>query len=292
MVVKCAVGYVVGTYIIMVILYFGVWCRPFSDYWETPTNNVQCSTALNHLITNLVFNLTSDFLIMSIPLPLLVKAKLELKRKLLLIFPFTLGFFTVICAILSKRLSFTNPYSAEWVYWYCREASTVMIVTNMPYSWALIRRVFKLKSFFTNSSDDRMQGGEMEHVQGHSLRDFGHSSQIRDRQQSRTASQTGSEKHGRWAWHKSRTKKSLSMGSEAPIVEEGRSGMGANSTEKEVHVAAGAAPFGSNSSSDGSVRSPPNTRTTDAAAVDKLYRLELDDDEPERSEAAGRGYNG
>jgi hypothetical protein len=147
-VVKAVAAYVAVTYIVMETLYFGYWCRPFHDYWQTPTKNTQCTTALHHLIVNFSFNLSSDLLIMSIPLPLLLKAKMDLKRKLLLVLPFSMGLFTIVCAILSKHLSFTQPFSAVWVFWYCREASTAMIVTNMPYSWALIRRAFGLKAFF------------------------------------------------------------------------------------------------------------------------------------------------
>lgn len=150
-VVKVVAAYVLVTYIVMEVLYFGYWCRPFHDYWQTPTDNVQCTTALHHLIMNLSFNLSSDILIMSIPLPLLLKARMDLKRKLLLTVPFSMGIFTMVCAILSKHLSFTQPFSGNWVFWYCREASTAMIVTNMPYSWALIRRAFGLKSFFGDS---------------------------------------------------------------------------------------------------------------------------------------------
>jgi hypothetical protein len=153
-VVKAVTAYILVTYIVMEVLYFGYWCRPFHDYWQTPTKNVQCTTALHHLIVNLSFNLSSDLLIMSIPLPLLFKARMDLKRKLLLILPFSMGAFTILCAILSKHLSFTQPFSGEWVFWYCREASTAMIVTNMPYSWALIRRVFGLKSFFGGSDTE------------------------------------------------------------------------------------------------------------------------------------------
>lgn len=154
-VVKVAAVYVVVTYVVMEVLYFGYWCRPFHDYWQTPTDNVQCTTALHHLIVNLSFNLSSDLLIMSIPLPLFLRAQMDLKRKLLLVLPFSMGVFTIICAILSKHLSFTQPFSGVWVFWYCREASTAMVVTNMPYSWALIRRAFGLKSFFAESDSDQ-----------------------------------------------------------------------------------------------------------------------------------------
>jgi len=172
----------------MEILYFAVWCRPFHDYWQTPTDNKQCTTALNHLITNLVFNLTSDILIMSIPLPLLSRAQLEFKKKLLLIFPFSLGLFTMLCAILSKQKSFTQPYSSYWVYWYCREASTAMIVTNMPYSWALVRRIFKLRSFFGDSTAANMQGRQ---INGYSAGAVALSSGSRSRQTSKAGGAAG-----------------------------------------------------------------------------------------------------
>ncbi len=146
-------AYVAITYVVMESLWFAYWCRPFHDYWKTPAENTQCNTALHHLIVNISFNLSTDLLIMSIPLPLLFRTRMDRKRKLFLIFPFLMGIFTMICAILSKHLSFTQPFSAMWVFWYCRESSTAMIVTNMPYSWALIRRVFGLKSFFDDADD-------------------------------------------------------------------------------------------------------------------------------------------
>lgn len=37
--VKIVAGYVVLGYIIMEILYLGVWCRPFTDYWAVPVRN-------------------------------------------------------------------------------------------------------------------------------------------------------------------------------------------------------------------------------------------------------------
>ena len=149
-----ACGYCALTYLVMISLYYGYWCQPFSAFWQTPTPNIQCATQTHHLIVNLTFNLTSDLLTIFIPLPMFIKARLEWRKKLLLVFPFSLGFFTMVCAILSKHLSFTQPFSAEWIYWYTREASTAMIVANMPYSWTIIRKIFRLKSFLHPSSSD------------------------------------------------------------------------------------------------------------------------------------------
>ncbi|KAF7675283.1 nucleotide-binding domain-containing protein [Alternaria burnsii] len=65
--------YVAVAFVVMEVLYLGVWCRPFNQYWAVPPNSKQCSAATNHLITNAVFNISSDLIILSIPMPLLFK---------------------------------------------------------------------------------------------------------------------------------------------------------------------------------------------------------------------------
>lgn len=160
-VVRFAVGYCVVTFIVMMSLYYGYWCRPFSAFYAVPTPDLRCATQIPHLIVNLTFNLTSDLLIIFIPLPMFIRAHLETKKKLLLVFPFSLGFFTMLCAILSKHLSFTEPFSSEWLFWYTREASTAMIVSNMPYSWAIVRRIFRLKSFLHSRSNSQAVEGSV-----------------------------------------------------------------------------------------------------------------------------------
>ena len=77
----------------MEILYFGVWCRPFNQYWAVPPASPQCSAATNHLITNAVVNISSDLMIISIPMPLLCKVKLPLKNKVILGGMFLIGTF-------------------------------------------------------------------------------------------------------------------------------------------------------------------------------------------------------
>lgn len=50
---------------------------------------------INHLITNAVLNISSDVVIMIIPLPLVFKVQLPMKNKLILGAIFLVGFFTV-----------------------------------------------------------------------------------------------------------------------------------------------------------------------------------------------------
>lgn len=71
--IKILFGYVIVSFVIMDILYFGVWCQPFHDYWAVPTPNRQCDAATNHLITNAVFNLTSDVAMLAIGLPMFLR---------------------------------------------------------------------------------------------------------------------------------------------------------------------------------------------------------------------------
>jgi len=131
----------------MEILYFGVWCRPFHNYWALPTPNRQCDAATNHLITNAVLNISSDIMMLAIAFSLFSRSRLPWNRKAILCGIFGLGIFVILAAILNKYYSFTHPFGTQWTYWYVRESSTAILVANLPFIWTLLRRIFKLKSF-------------------------------------------------------------------------------------------------------------------------------------------------
>lgn len=61
----------------------------------------------------------------------------------------------ILAAALNKYYSFTQPFGSEWTFWYIRESSTAIIVTNLPSTWTLCRRVFNLRSFHGKSSGAR-----------------------------------------------------------------------------------------------------------------------------------------
>lgn len=145
--VKIVAGYAAFGLVLMEILYLGVWCRPFTEYWAVPPDSVQCSAATNHLITNAVLNISSDIMIIAIPMPIFLKSQLPGKRKAVLIGVFALGAFTILSAILNKFYSFNEPFGSNWTFWYIRESSTALITANLPYIWTLLRRIFNLKSF-------------------------------------------------------------------------------------------------------------------------------------------------
>ncbi|KAI1343681.1 hypothetical protein F5Y15DRAFT_367543 [Xylariaceae sp. FL0016] len=153
--VKAVAAYVAFGFILMEILYLGVWCRPFSQYWAVPPENEQCSAATNHLITNAVLNISSDIMIILIPMPVFLQSQLPLKRKAILCGIFALGLFTILSAILNKFYSFTQPFGSAWTFWYIRESSTALITANLPFTWTLLQRAFNLRSFNGKSSNAR-----------------------------------------------------------------------------------------------------------------------------------------
>ncbi|KAF7906682.1 hypothetical protein EAF00_000961 [Botryotinia globosa] len=147
LIVKLVAIYVGTGLVVMEVLYFGVWCRPFSNYWAVPTPNEQCSTALHHLIVNATFNISSDLMMLFLPMPMVIKAQLPTLKKALLISVFSLGIFAIISASANKYYSFVNPFDVVWTYWYIREASTVMFVSNIPMCWPLARKLFGWRSW-------------------------------------------------------------------------------------------------------------------------------------------------
>lgn len=144
--IKVLAAYVVITFIVMDVLYFGVWCQPFSNYWAVPTPNRQCSAATDHLITNAVFNLTSDCAMLIIGLPMFLRLHLPWKKKAAVVGVFSLGIFTILAAILNKVYSFSQPFGAAWTYWYVRESSTALLVANLPFVWTIWRKITGMKS--------------------------------------------------------------------------------------------------------------------------------------------------
>ena len=63
---------------------------------------------------------------------------------------------------MSKIYSLGDPYGTEWSYWYIREVSTAVIAANLPLTWTLLQRVFRLGSFhakYGKSSNQRTGEG-------------------------------------------------------------------------------------------------------------------------------------
>ena len=112
------------------------------------------------MITNAVFNLSSDIMIIALPMPVLIGSQLPLKRKLTLCGVFALGIFTILAAILSKHYSLGIPYGTDWIYWYIRKVSTAIIAANLPLTWTLLQRIFGVSGFYSRNKSSNPHSGK------------------------------------------------------------------------------------------------------------------------------------
>lgn len=134
-------------FVVIEILYFAAWCHPFSNYYAVPTSSYQCKALVHHRIIKAVFNISSDLIMLGIALQMLIRSLLPMKRKVVLCGIFSLGLFVVAASIANSYYSFSNPYRPTWIYWYVREASTAILVANLPFTWTILRKFFVLGEF-------------------------------------------------------------------------------------------------------------------------------------------------
>ncbi|KAI9743641.1 MAG: hypothetical protein M1818_002957 [Claussenomyces sp. TS43310] len=134
------------------ILFFGVLCRPFSQYWAVPVWNEQCATYTTYSKIQMAFNISSDLGIILLPSTVLYQSGLPLRRKIILTCLFSLGIFTIICAILNKYYNFKSPLTTSYQLWYIREASVALWVGNLVGCWQLCQHFFHARSFDDTTS--------------------------------------------------------------------------------------------------------------------------------------------
>jgi hypothetical protein len=109
-----------------------------------PPPNAQCTTLEHYAIVQGCFNISSDTLMLFIPLPLVFKMKMQLKQKLVLLFIFSMGMFVIVAALLTKIFNLTNIWDPSYMLWYVREASVAIYVSNLPMVWPLLREWFPI----------------------------------------------------------------------------------------------------------------------------------------------------
>jgi hypothetical protein len=92
--IRFVAAYVFVGWVSVQIAFFTA-CRPFKGYWAVPPPNPQCTTLEHYAIVQAVFNLSSDILIIAIPIPMIVSLNLPLKQKFGLGLLFSMGTFVV-----------------------------------------------------------------------------------------------------------------------------------------------------------------------------------------------------
>ncbi|KAK2751093.1 hypothetical protein FQN57_000168 [Myotisia sp. PD_48] len=146
LIVKLVSVYVGLSFVVIEILFCVYWCGPpITMYWDVPVVQSQCATYYKHMILTTAFNISSDIMMISIPLPLLVRSKLPLRSI------FSLGAFVILTAILNRYYNFTKEYDPIFLKWYVGEVATAVYVANVPHLWPLLKRLFDLNAFAGSS---------------------------------------------------------------------------------------------------------------------------------------------
>ncbi|KAK2607039.1 hypothetical protein N8I77_005748 [Diaporthe amygdali] len=117
-------------------------CRPFEGYWGVPPPDPQCTTLEHYAIVQGCFNISSDMIMICIPMPLIVRMALPWRQKIVVAFIFSLGIFVILAALLTKIYNLTDVYDASYMLWYVREASVAVYMSNLPMIWPLLREWF------------------------------------------------------------------------------------------------------------------------------------------------------
>lgn len=91
-------------------------------------------------------------------MPLLFKIRLPKKNKMILCMIFCIGMFTIVAAALNKYYSFTHPFGNEWTIWYLRESYTAILCANLPLTYPLIQRIFRLRNWSANTYNSDAAG--------------------------------------------------------------------------------------------------------------------------------------
>lgn len=92
--IKLLAAYVIIGWIAVEITFFTA-CRPFNGYWRVPPPDPQCTTYEHYAIIQAVFNLSSDFGMLIVPIPIIMSLSLPLKQKFILGIVFSMGAFVV-----------------------------------------------------------------------------------------------------------------------------------------------------------------------------------------------------
>ncbi|TID16332.1 hypothetical protein E6O75_ATG11450 [Venturia nashicola] len=114
-------------------------CMPFSGYWAVPPPNPQCTTLQHYAYVQATFNISSDIMMLFIPIPMFVSLRLPLKQKIVLCAVFSMGVFVITASVLTKVFNLSDVYNVRYMLWYTREASVAVYVANLPLIWPLLR---------------------------------------------------------------------------------------------------------------------------------------------------------
>ncbi|KAL3462422.1 hypothetical protein BJX64DRAFT_139983 [Aspergillus heterothallicus] len=146
-----------GTYVAVIFTIF-MHCRPLSKHFQVyPDPGLNCSADYVNYIVIAVTNVVTDAILLSIPIPLLAKVRLALRRKLIIGVLLCGGAFVMAATLLRCILSLHSIDSINTsTIWAIRETFVAIIAVNAP----CIKPLFSSSIWIRSSSKDPSSGQE------------------------------------------------------------------------------------------------------------------------------------
>ncbi|CEJ90411.1 hypothetical protein VHEMI06199 [[Torrubiella] hemipterigena] len=139
MIVKFVGVFCLFSYLLVMLLFLFYWCQPIRGYFLVPYEQEQCATYYHHLIFATAFNILTDLMLFLIPIPIIIRTSMPVRRKIILCFILGLGVFNILASILNRYYNFTYDNSYVFLYWYIAEMGVAMFVGNLPLCYPLLR---------------------------------------------------------------------------------------------------------------------------------------------------------
>ncbi|RGP77137.1 integral membrane pth11 [Fusarium longipes] len=144
-------------------------CIPFEKQWQVDPEP-QTITYIQTIYV-MAMNTATDFYLMSIPLPMIWKARMPWRKKAVIMFMFSGALLEMIFGILRAVSILTkgNTDPAQSGYWSVRESFVSFVLTNLPMVYPLLKRVVE-RTISASKSDTRTPG--LGDSQGYRLGDY------------------------------------------------------------------------------------------------------------------------
>ncbi|KAE8350546.1 hypothetical protein BDV28DRAFT_138925 [Aspergillus coremiiformis] len=144
-----------GTYAVVIFTIF-LHCRPLQKNWQVyPDPGINCSVDYVNYIVIAVANVTTDGILVCIPIPLLAKVRLALTRKLIIGLLLCGGVFVMVATLLRCILSLQSINSINTsTIWAIRETFVAIIAVNAP----CIKPLFSSTTWLGSSRDPSRSG--------------------------------------------------------------------------------------------------------------------------------------
>ncbi|KAK7427619.1 hypothetical protein QQZ08_005894 [Neonectria magnoliae] len=192
-------GFIIPITYVSCLLVAFLKCIPFEKQWQVePEPPNSCMPAITYIQTLYVMamNTITDFYLMAIPLPMVWKARMPWRKKLVIMVMFSGGFLEMAFGILRAVSILTkgNTDPAQSGYWSVRESFVSFVLTNMPMVYPLVKRFIE-KSVSSSKGGSRGPGLGDSH--GYRLKSFKNEGSSRPRADERDLVETawGSKDH-------------------------------------------------------------------------------------------------